>query len=316
VSTLPDRAADVLRDGVLCYLAAPSPAGPHVTPVVYVLDGNRLWGTTGRGTTKAIRWRADPVAAGLVTAGDRSVTFRGTVTMYDALNPITWPASILRAPRLARASLRFTMKNARFFAGYARDVASVPLAWTPPARVMFSIDLDAGAILDDGRLDGRWGSWSPGVRGHESFHRVSGGLRPGALPEDLQELAEPSGSGTVGMEGRRGPMVLPCRWVRSGGVFHAVLSRRALALAVVPADSIGSLVVDRASSWRAARMKGLLFRGDAAVFDPETVRVGSEDLGSVMARAGPRPDDPVVVRIRARSAVWWRGWASGTVRRR
>jgi hypothetical protein len=316
VSTVPDRAADVLREGVLCYLAAPSSAGPHVTPVVYVLDGDRLWGTTGRGTTKAIRWRNDPVAGGLVTVGDRSVTFRGTVTMHDALNPTTWPASLRRAPQLARASLRFTMKNARFFAGYARDVGSVPLAWTPPARVVFSIDLDAGAILGDGRLDGRWGSWSRGVHGHDSFHRTSGGLSPAALPEDLRELAERSGPGTLGIEGRRGPTVLPCRWIRTGGVFHSVLSRRALGLAGAPADTVGALVVDRASSWRAARMQGLLFRGDATVFDPGRVGTGSAHLAAVIASEGQPLDDPVVVRLRSRSAVWWRGWASGTVRRR
>jgi hypothetical protein len=316
VNGLPPPVREVLGEGVLCYLAAPSPAGPHVTPVVYVLDGDRLWGTTGRRTTKASRWRAEPAAAGVVTAGDRSVAFRGGVTLYDALDPGTWPASLLRAPRVALASARFTMKNARFFAGYARDVSAVPLAWTPPARVMFSVDPDAAALLEDGRPSERWGAWGRGVEGHATFRRSTGGLSPAAIPEDLRDLAGRSGGGMVGIEGRRGPVVLPCRWVRSGGIFYAVLSGPALGLAGARRDTVGSLVVDRASSWRAAQMRGLLFRGEAAVYVPRTLRSGSASLAAVIARAGPVPDDPAVVRLRPRTAVWWRGWSSGTVGRR
>jgi nitroimidazol reductase NimA-like FMN-containing flavoprotein (pyridoxamine 5'-phosphate oxidase superfamily) len=316
MSTVPVAARRTLGDGVLCYLAAPSPAGPHVTPVVYVLDGDRLWGTTGRGTTKSALWRAEPAAAGVVAVEARAVIFRGRVTLYDALDPATWPASLLRSPHVARASVRFTMKNARFFAGYARDAASLPLAWTPPARVVFSVDLDAGAILQNGRLIERWGVWSRGVKTRAAFRRSTGGLPPGRLPQELRDLAARSGSGTLGVEGRRGPAVFPCRWVRSGGIFYAVLSRRMLALAGTEGDSVGSVVVDRAPSWRAARMTGLLFRGDAAVFVPSTLRSGSTSLAEVIADAGPLPEDPAVVRIRPRSAVWWAGWSSGTVRRR
>jgi hypothetical protein len=316
VSRLPDAVRTILREGVLCYLAAPSPAGPHVTPVVYVLDGDRLWGTTGRGTTKASRWRDDPAAGGVVGVGDRSVTFRGRVTLYDMLDPSTWPLSLVRGPQVARASARFTVKNARFFAGYARDVGSLPLAWTPPARVMFSVDLEAAAVLEGGRLAERWGPWSRGLEAHGAFRRSSGGLSPARLPEDLRRLVGRSGSGTLGIEGRRGPAVFPCRWSRSGGAFYAVLSRAVLGLARPTSEAIGSLVVDRASSWRAARMKGFLFRGRASLFVPSAIRSGSASLAKLIAQADQLPDDPAVVRILPRSAVWWRGWSSGTVRRR
>jgi hypothetical protein len=316
VSRLPESVRDVLREGVLCYLAAPSPVGPHVTPVVYVLDGDRLWGTPGRGTTKASRWRDDPGAGGAVGVGGRSVSFRGRVTLYDALDPGTWPASLRRGPQVARASARFMAKNARFFAGYARDVGTLPLAWTPPARVVFSVDLEAAAILDEGRLTDRWGSWGGGVEALGTFRRSSRGLSPARLPEDLKDLAGRSGGGTVGIGGRLGPVVVPCRWARSGGVFYAVISRAVLELAGSGKHTAGSLVVDRASSWRAARMKGLLFRGPASLFVPRAVRSGSRALAEVIARAGESPPDPAVVRISPRTAVWWRGWSSGTVGRR
>jgi hypothetical protein len=316
VSRLPVEVGDVLRRGVLCYLAAPSPVGPHVTPVVYVLDGDRLWGTTGRATTKASRWRHDPTAAGDVTVGRRSVSFRGRVTLYDALDPATWPSSLVRGPQVLRASARFTLKNARFFAGYARDVGTLPLAWTPPARVIFSVDVEAAAILDEGRLAERWGSWSRGMEPLGSFRRSSGGLSPARLPEDLKELAGRSGEGTLGIDGRLGPVVLTCRWARSGGVYYAVVARPVLELAASTRHAVGSLVVDRASSWRAARMRGLLFRGPASVFVPRAVRSGSSGLGELILQAGDPPEDPAVVRIRPGSAVWWRGWSSGTVGRR
>jgi hypothetical protein len=313
--TLPGPTRDILRQGVLCYLGAPSPAGPHVTPVVYVLDGDRLWGTTGRRTTKASRWRRQPVAGGVVAAGSRSVTFRGPVTLYDALDPSTWAASVRHGLQVARASARFTVKNALFFAGYARDVGTLPLAWTPPARVVFSIDVEAAAVLEDGGPVERWGSWGRGVEGGTAFRRIRG-TAADRLPEDLRELVKGSGQGILGLDGRHGPVVLPCRWVRSGGGFHAVLPRAALGLAGANDGAPGSLVIDRASSWRAARMRGVLFRGPASAFVSEEVRSGGRILREVVGAAGPVPDDPAVVRIAPDTAVWWRGWSSGTVGRR
>jgi hypothetical protein len=315
MSGLPDAAREVLERGVLCYLAAPSPAGPHVTPVVYVLDGDRVWGTTGRGTTKARRWRRESVAAGLVRHGDRWVAFRGMVTAYDALDPSTWGDSLRRAPQVAVASARFTLKNARFFAGYARDAARVPLAWTPPARVVFSVDLDAGAVLEGDGVAERWGRWGRGVEGRSGYRVLRGGLPDGGLPDGVRALLGRSGRGALGIEGAPGSLVLPARWARSGGTFLIVLPRPLLALAGAPSEGRASLVVDHVSTWRAAEMRGLLLRGESDVFVPEAARTGRQALLRAAAAAGEVPADPAVVRLRPRSAVWWEGWSSGTVGR-
>jgi nitroimidazol reductase NimA-like FMN-containing flavoprotein (pyridoxamine 5'-phosphate oxidase superfamily) len=316
VSGFPDAAREVLDRGVLCHLAAPSPAGPHVTPVVFVFDGGRVWGTTSRGTAKARRWRRQPVAGGLVTHADRTLTFRGRVTMYDLLDASTWRDSLVRAPLVARASARFTLKNARFFAGYARDVARVPLAWTPPARVVFSIDLEAGAVLQGDRVAERWGSWGRGIGGRTGYRALrDGGLPEGDLPEEARALLGRRGEGVVGLAGPGGPVVLPARWVRSGGAFLAVLPRPIASLAAPRPDGAASLVIDAASTWRAARMRGVLLRGDASVFAAGEVRTGREALLRAIAPAGKVPSDPAVIRLRPRTAVWWEGWASGTVGR-
>jgi hypothetical protein len=323
MSSIPRAARTILNEGTLCYLAAPSTAGPHVTPVVFVLDGGRVWGTTGRGTTKAKLWRREPVAGGLVGWKGQWLAFRGPVTLYDALDPGTWPASIRRGPRVASASVRFSLKNARFFAGYARDVTRVPLAWTPPGRVIFSIDIGSGAVLDRHEVVERWGSWGSGVRGLKTFRSANQGLSSArsakqghsfaGLPEEVRGLLDDPGPGTLALPGPDGPTVLPVTRTAGDGELFAKLPADYLSLAGVEAgDSLASLVIDRASTWRAADMVGILLRGSASTFVAGEVRSGRAKLA---AAVGELADGEAVVRVRPRSAVWWRGWASGTVRR-
>ncbi|HEV3474214.1 MAG TPA: hypothetical protein VG602_02490 [Actinomycetota bacterium] len=292
---LPVEAREILDRGTLCYLGAPSSLGPHVTPVVFVLERGRVWGTTGRRTTKARRWRSDPVAGGLVRLGERAVAFRGAVSQYDALQPGTWPASVFRAPSLTLASLRFSRKNARFFAGYARDVTRVPLAWTPPARVIFSVNLDDGAVLDGSGIRDRWGRWGEDPPGRTKPHptavtRHAAPLDEAQIPDDMRALLGPQGEGVIGLAGPRGPVVLPATWARDGDGFLAVVNEPVLALAEAGTSTRAGLVVDRASRWRAAHMSGVLLRGDAHITERG-------------------------VHLRPDTAVWWRGWASGTVGR-
>ena len=311
MSSLSRAARAILNEGTLCYLAAPSAAGPHVTPVVFVLDGGRVWGTTGRGTTKAKLWRAEPVAGGLVSHGDRQLAFRGPVTLYDALDPSTWSASLRRGPRVASASARFSLKNARFFAGYARDATRVPLAWTPPARVIFSIDVAAGAVLAGTEVRERWGTWAGAVDGLKAFRMAAPGLSLGALPESVRDLLGEFGEGMIGVSGELGPVVLPAAWRRAEDALYARVPSAPLALAGATRETPASLVVDQASSWRAARMRGVLLRGPASVYRAGEVTSGRAQLEALSGE--PRAGD-TVVRIRPRSAVWWSGWTSGTVR--
>jgi nitroimidazol reductase NimA-like FMN-containing flavoprotein (pyridoxamine 5'-phosphate oxidase superfamily) len=63
---LPSTAQEVLNEAVLVHLAVATPAGQHLTPVVFVLDGGRLWVTTSRTSVKAWAWRRDPSVAGMV----------------------------------------------------------------------------------------------------------------------------------------------------------------------------------------------------------------------------------------------------------
>ena len=149
-----------MDEGPFCAVATATPRGPHCTPLVFAASGGRIWLTTSRGSVKTRAWKVDPSVSGLVRSGGLSVTFTGHVKTYDALDRGTWGAAVAGATSIARATAKFSKKNARFFAGYALDARQVPLAWTPPGRVFVGIDLERTALLDEDGVQegrGRWG---------------------------------------------------------------------------------------------------------------------------------------------------------------
>ena len=176
-----------------------------------------MWLTTSRGSVKTRAWKVDPSVAGLVRLGELAVTFTGTVKTYDALDRNTWGAAVAGATSIARATARFSKKNARFFAGYAFDAHQVPLAWTPPGRVFVGIDLDRTALLDeDGVQEGR-GRWGGEAMGRATFRQVKQGPDPlGVLPPDVAATLGRSGEGALTIAGARGPVVRARAMARRG----------------------------------------------------------------------------------------------------
>lgn len=317
---IPPPALRALEEGVLCWIAASTPNGPHCTPVVFVLDGGRLWLTTARGSVKARAWRERARVAGLVAAGGVAVSFRGEVRMFDALDPLSWPAATIGAPRIARAAARFSLKNAKFFAGYAVDARHLPLAWTPPGRVFAEVRLTEGLLIERESITA-WGAWRPGLLASRGSFRPLPRTRLIDLraPRDVRERVGDEGQGAlaVGPAGRLA--VLPGTWRRNAGegCYEVAASAAALAFAGVRDGASAAVTIDRASSWRAARMAGLSLSGIAEVFVPER---GVKGRGRIIERLERIRDDVpaerlALVRVRPERAVWWRGWASGTVAR-
>lgn len=311
---------EVLEQGAFCHVAALTGDAPHLTPVVFALDGDRLWLTTARSSRKNRLWRERPEAAGLVRAGALAVSFRGPVEAYDMLDPGTWARSVVRSPILARAAARFTAKNARFFAGYARDARQVPLGWTPPGRVFLSVEPASGALLDlTGReVAVRWGRMGTRLRGAPSYRRLSSRPLPDErAPGPVRDLLGESGEGALAVRTSSGTTVLPVHWSRDAdeGAYYAILPRAFLKLAGGGPELPASLVVDRASRWRASQMVGVQIRGEARVFLPGRLRSGAASLAR---RLGPVAEEErhAVVRLRPERAVWWRGWSSGSLGRR
>lgn len=313
---IPPRAVRALEEGVLCWIAVSTPKGPHCTPVVFVADGGRLWLTTARGSVKARAWRDRPQASGLVVAGEVAVSFRGDVRTFDALDPLSWPSATIGAPRIARAAARFSLKNAKFFAGYAVDARRVPLAWTPPGRVFVEIRLTEGLVIQGASLS-PWGAWRPRRLASRGAFRPLPRTRLIDLrvPEDVRRRLGHAGAGALAI----GSATLPARWRRHAGegCYEIAVLAEALAFSGVRDGALAALTVDRASSWRAARMAGMSLMGAAEVFLPER---GLKGRGRIIQRLERVVDEgPIeglaLIRIRPDRAVWWRGWASGTVAR-
>jgi hypothetical protein len=240
----------------------------------------------------------------MIRSGEEAVTFRGRARTYDALDPLSWPYAAVAGPRLVRAATRFSLKNARFFAGYAVDASRVPLAWTPPGRVFVGISAVSGALLDlvEGMIAASWGEWD-GEAEVTRYRRSLGHVEPRRaldlrVPRSVRSAIGNKGEGALALAGRS-PAVVPVRWRRVAreGTYEATLPRAFLELSGAAfggrarAARGAALTVDRLASWRAAEMAGMLLQGEA-----ET------------APSGP---GLALVRLRPRRVVWWQGWSTG-----
>jgi Pyridoxamine 5'-phosphate oxidase len=309
---LPRAAQEVLERGTLLHLAVRTPRGPHLTPLVYVLDRGRLWFTTSRTSVKARALRGEPSIAGMIWAGEKVVTFRGNARTYDALDPLSWPSAAVASPRLVRAATRFSLKNARFFAGYAVDARKVPLAWTPPGRVFVGMEVSSGSVLDlqAAAVTRSWGGFGAKT-GSVQYRRSLRPLRPRraldlGVPRSVRSVIGNRGVGTLALAPAGGDFtVIPVRWRRvpSQGIYEVTVARAFLELAETfgpergPGVIRAALAMDHLSSWRASEMVGMLVQGEA----------------DALVRAPDPNDKAAIVRLRPRRVVWWRGWSSGMV---
>jgi nitroimidazol reductase NimA-like FMN-containing flavoprotein (pyridoxamine 5'-phosphate oxidase superfamily) len=314
VSELPVPVRGLLERGRFCHVAAVTPLGPHVTPMVFAVAGGRIWVTTSRGSVKARAWRTDPRAAGLVRAGADSAMFVGTARTHDVLEPSTWPGAIASAPLLAVATTRFTRKNARFFAGYAVDARRVPLAWTPPGRVFVELTVERAALIEAGRPPRVWGEWGDDRPSATRFRARRSGEGPFArLPDEVRESLGDGGLGALALADGGGPVVVPADWTVDGAGLYAAVEEETLALASLASPELpAALGVDRPSSWRARDMMGAMARGVAEVHAVRRLASGGASARSIASAAGVQ-GDVALVRIRPERFVWWRGWDSGTV---
>jgi hypothetical protein len=312
---LPSDFERILERGAFCSIAAETRRGPHLTPLVFAWSDGRVWLTTSRGSVKARAWRADPRVGGLVQDGARAVTFTGRAAAYDALDPSTWIRTAVRMPAVTAASVRFTAKNARFFAGYAVDARRVPLAWTPPGRVFVEIVLERAALLDAGEVRALWGAWDASHRTAETFRARRAGTEAfAALPPAVRSGLGESGPAAMGIAGPRGSVVLPARWAEEGPDLYAAMPRGSLAIAGASEASFPvALAIDRASWWRAREMIGAMAQGIGQAFLPDRLRAGGRSAEEMVRRTGTDPEGAALVRIRPGRLVWWSGWSSGSV---
>jgi hypothetical protein len=287
-----------------------------VTPLVFAMSEGALWLTTSRRSVKARAWARDPSVAGLVREGTSAVSFAGRARTYDALEPRTWLTSMAAAPSLAAATVRYTGKNARFFAGYAVDAREVPLAWTPPGRVFARIDIERGAVIEGDEVVERWGRWPGGPLVSGASFRASSKLSdpladvPGGV---AARLGRHGGEAALAVEGEDGLAVLPAGWAATDHELYAAMPRAVAELAGAAANDRVALSIDSASWWRAADMAGAMIQGTSSAFAVDELATGSGSAGRLAAAAGAARVGSVLVRVRPRRVVWWLGWSSGAI---
>jgi hypothetical protein len=121
---------------------------------------------------------------------------------------------------------------------------------------------------------------------------------------------------TVAVEGESASTVLPARfgWNHDEGVFDVAVAETSLAWARPQARARAALVVDHASTWRAADMRGALIRGPARLSIASRVTRGRPALLARLEALGVDGERSALLRLRADSVVWWEGWASGSAR--
>ena len=311
MSFLSTAVQQVLDEGPFCAVATSTPRGPHCTPLVFAASGGRIWLTTSRGSVKTRAWKVDPSVSGLIRSGGLSVTFTGHVKTYDALDRGTWGAAVAGATSIARATAKFSKKNARFFAGYALDARQVPLAWTPPGRVFVGIDLERTALLDeDGVQEGR-GRWGGGCESHPTFRSHRQGPDPlGELPADIAASLGRSGEGVLTVAGARGPVALPARWLAEPSALYVALPSETLALAGAGPTAAMALTIDQASEWRARDMVGAMVQGEGSIYLVDSLGSGAKTAKALAA--GLHPGADALVRLVPSRLVWWKGWSSGS----
>jgi hypothetical protein len=247
------------------------------------------------------------------------VAFAGRATAYDVLDADTWPSALVRSPALAAASLRFTRKNARFFAGYAVDARHIPLAWTPPGRVFVEVDIAAATRLRGPEVVERAGD-RPSVANHDApssragYRTVAAADAFAALPGWLQASLGRDGRGALALVGTAGPVVAPVRWLADDGPILASVPMAVLDDLRGGPGFGAALAIDRPSSWRARGMQGCMVQGTAELFVPAAVRTGRRALATAVERTGGDPDRDALLRLRPRRVVWWHGWTSASVR--
>jgi hypothetical protein len=244
------RVSDVARGAPFAHVAVRTAAGPHVTPVLYVLTPDRLWFAVPRGTLKARMLAKRPQVGVVLDAGLESVAVTGEAVLLDAIRLRAAVPELLRAPLAFPA---YGLRNAAELFGFALDARALPS------------DLVAMAVRPE-RVEVLR---RPSVEGGAARMELAG--VPG-VPGELAALAARPGRAVLGWLTSEGPRAVPAAWDPS-----QLRARVPAAALGDPEDGPVCVCFDLTAGRGPAAKSGLLLRGIGRVErDGDVASVGVE----------------------------------------
>lgn len=260
---------------------------PLVNPAAFHHASNSVWMTTSRHAVKAHLAGRAPEAAFLVSTGQETLLFQGTIESYDPRSLSGPLKALLGGPRLGFGVAGYALRNASFIGGYALDLHGMPDAWWPQNRILLRLRV----------------SWA---------RTVSEAPPPAASPTPIPGVLGPElasvGEAYACWAGSRTPSLAPVWWAPSGiGEVAAWLPPRGLP--APPAAANGAIVVEHHHPYRASRMLGVTLHGRLEpLSSPDAAPVAS----AIEHRYGVRPAGGVLLRMRPDRVTSWRGFEVST----
>ncbi|HUR06471.1 MAG TPA: hypothetical protein VM347_28250 [Nonomuraea sp.] len=258
----------VLEAADQLYVAVRTKAGPHVTPELLSLAGDRIICLAAASTVKVKRVQADGIAAFAALGADGWCSALASVEVLDPMDPgaaLSTPALAAGSPRAVAGFLR---SNARELSGAAMDFVRGRLGAMPPHRVLLALTPLAASVAagDGGLAHHGWSSVAPRSQFTQRFS--SEGADPDRKTpslHDLGPLAElvESGPAVLGwLRSDGAPLALPVQWdaQRSRATLPASMFE---ACGAAPA-SPGCVTFDGWSGLGPSGKQGVMLRGDGA----------------------------------------------------
>jgi len=256
---------------------------PLVNPAAFVYQGGSVWITTSRFAAKFALARRDPRACFLVTGGDRSVELQGLLEAYDVRSFAGALRAATDAPRFGLAMAGYTLKNAGYIGGYLVDLAGIPREWWPWNRVVLRLRAQSYRTL---------------VAAAPARAALSG-LE--GLPAGVARSLETQGTGFLCWTRKGYPSLAPALWAAAGADLACWLPD---GLSAPREGAPGSLVVESHHRYRATRMLGACVRG--------LLHREDDARAPIQERYGDQLSGGTPLRLEARRATYWRGFAVAT----
>jgi hypothetical protein len=234
--------------------------GPHVTPELFTLSGERIICLTAASTLKAELAPQQPIMGLAVRSAAGTLAAVCEAEVVDLADPTTFMAS----PRSALSSsvdvARFVRGNAAELAGAAADALWGRLGLPPKRRVVLALRLIAVATdIDGGVSDEGWDAIPEASSEHDaaSSNDADAELDEDAVPPELQHLLG-AGDAVLGWTRRDGtPLAIPGRWDGES----ATVARRLFEATSAAAASPASATFDTWTGFGPTGKQGVMLRG-------------------------------------------------------